>query len=560
MGTDPSNSFITKFHEELKQNMSSFPVKVGEIEGSGPFRKRYDSYFLDNNKWSLDKIGRIKQFRNMVKNSPTIRKNIKFEFKEPALNLEVKYIFYHRLFNNRWKVTTMFQSIQNPVRRLTEFMNEYKPDKKSFLQLDIKLTEEEYVLWLQKKGIKTKRLKRRQPPHNDVEFHTSVASILRMVYEELAKMANLEQPKEWKKDIWDVRNLHAAYGIEYNKTVSEYIIDFNRIVMPGVREEVKKYFKERLLSKHKFAWGTSKNYITVLSQFFRFIHKLNPKWRDIRGLKRHHIVKYIEYLHTYITKRKGEKSNPEMSVAKALVIVEKFIYDIQRYGYKIAPKIDVKYLLFPEDIPRSKRKSIHQIDYIPEFVLKQLFKHIKGLHPDVTAVIMIAYKTGLRVSDILTLKTNCLIKLNDQFWLEADIRKSNIIGHRIPIDEHLVEVIESVLERRRDIFNPDQFLFVKTKGNKKGEPINQTYIRAHLKAYAEQNHIEDESGRPFHFRTHQFRHTFAMKMLNGGADLLTVQDMMGHSYPESTLTYVKILDETKRHVFDSVIQKGEFGI
>ncbi len=562
METNPNKLFIYKFHEELKVNMSSFSVQVAHRDGNVSFQDRSDAYFLENDKWSLEKIRGIQQFKQMVDNSPTIRKNIKFQFKEPSLNLEVKYIFFYRLFNNRWKVTTMFQSIQNPIRRLTEFINENKKDVKSFLQININKTEKEYVVWLQKKGIKTKRMQKRRPPHNDVIFPTSVASIMRLVYSELAKMAKLEpQTEEWLKDKWDVRNLNDLYGIEYNKTVCEYVINFTRIELPGIREEVKKYFKQRLLSKHKFAWGTAKNYIAILTRFFSFLHKLKPKWKNIKGLERHHIVKYIQHLHSYINEHKGEKlSNPEIFVAKSLVILEKFLSDIQRYGYKNAPKMDVNCLIFPEDIPKRKKKSIHQIEFIPDFVLKQLFKHINDFHPDVKSVIMIAFKTGLRISDILSLKNDCLIKRDNQFWLEADIQKSKIKGHRIPIDHHLAGVIKFMIGKNSTAYNPEQFLFVNTKGTRKGQPINQTFIRAHLSNFSKRNQIKDESERLFHFKTHQFRHTFAMKMLNGGADLLTVQDIMAHSTPESTLTYVKILDETKRQVFDSVIQKGEFNI
>ncbi|WP_047983577.1 tyrosine-type recombinase/integrase, partial [Ornithinibacillus californiensis] len=560
METKLSNSFISEFHDELMQKMTSFPVKVTSKDGSVNFRHRYDSYFLDNNKWSLYKIRGINQFKQMVDNSPTIRRNIRFQFEEPSLNLEVKYIFFHRLFTNQWKVTTMFQSIQSPIRRLTEFINENMEGISSFLQLNINRTEKEYVSWLQEKGIRTKRLKKRLPPHNDVIFHTSVVTILRKVYTDLAEAAKLEEPDEWTKDKWDVRNLQDAYGIDYNKTVSEYTIDFSRIEILGVRNEVKKYFRQRLLSKHKFAWGTAKNYITILTQFFRFIRKLKPKWKDIKGLKRDHIVEYIQYLNAHIIESKGEKANSEMFVAKSLVIVEKFISDIQRYGYRIAPKTDVFYLIFPEDIPKIKKKSVHQIDMIPDFVLKQLFKHMNDLHPDVRAVIMIAFKTGLRISDILSLKNDCLIKRDNQFWLEADIRKSRIQGHRIPIDSHLAGIIESTIEKSSATYNPERFLFVITKGRRKGETINQTYIRAHLRKFSIRHQIKDESGRPFHFRTHQFRHTFAMKMLNGGADLLTVQGIMAHGTPESTLSYVRILEETKREVFDAVVGRGEFDV
>lgn len=57
---------------------------------------------------------------------------------------------------------------------------------------------------------------------------------------------------------------------------------------------------------------------------------------------------------------------------------------------------------------------------------------------------------------------------------------------------------------------------------------------------------------------HEFRHTYAVKLLNNGADILTVQEFLAHSSPEMTLVYAKLLDETKRKEFEKVMRSGTF--
>lgn len=57
--------------------------------------------------------------------------------------------------------------------------------------------------------------------------------------------------------------------------------------------------------------------------------------------------------------------------------------------------------------------------------------------------------------------------------------------------------------------------------------------------------ITDENGNLFHFAMHQFRHTYGVKMINSGADILTVQELLAHASPEMTMRYAKLLDETK---------------
>ncbi len=65
-------------------------------------------------------------------------------------------------------------------------------------------------------------------------------------------------------------------------------------------------------------------------------------------------------------------------------------------------------------------------------------------------------------------------------------------------------------------------------------------------------------GNRYHFSNHPFRHTYAIKLLNGGADILTVQELLAHASPEMTMRYAKLLDDTKRRVFDKAIKQGIF--
>lgn len=63
---------------------------------------------------------------------------------------------------------------------------------------------------------------------------------------------------------------------------------------------------------------------------------------------------------------------------------------------------------------------------------------------------------------------------------------------------------------------------------------------------AKQKHITDKNGELFHFTMHQFRHIYTIKMLNSGADILTVQELLAHASPEMTMRYAKLLDNTKK--------------
>ena len=57
---------------------------------------------------------------------------------------------------------------------------------------------------------------------------------------------------------------------------------------------------------------------------------------------------------------------------------------------------------------------------------------------------------------------------------------------------------------------------------------------------------------------HEFRHTYAVKLFNNGANILTVQELLAHASPEMTIVYAKLLDDTKRKEFEKIIATDTF--
>ena len=106
--------------------------------------------------------------------------------------------------------------------------------------------------------------------------------------------------------------------------------------------------------------------------------------------------------------------------------------------------------------------------------------------------------------------------------------------------------------------NPENYIFVRYKGSRKGKPYAQGWVQNKLNLLTIDYNITDELGNRYHFKNHSFRHTYAIKMLNGGADILTVQELLAHASPEMTMRCAKLLDDTKREIFEKVVKKGVF--
>jgi integrase len=547
------------FHERLQFEMSTYSQKIINDNGTVTQNVVDDPYFLMNDTWSIDYVGRITNFNKQYSSYNQSTKNINFKMKSLTVNLEIKYVWYQKLFKEEWTLTTVFGG-QNPtLNRISEFLNFKYHNLDSLLNLDSEKLEREWLFWLSEKGLKTKRTKKNGSEVQNLK--TSIATSLPSIYTKLFQLTDYRE--EWEKERWDVRNLHSKYGIEYNLSVASYYIDFTKIQHSIFQEQVKRYIKQRLLSKNNFTWASAQLLMQYLPRFLGFIYLIQPNWKDLNALKRNHIEQYIQSLHEYTKSNlKNKNANPERYIARSLSYLQIFLEDIQRYQYDIAPITNVRLLVFTKDKPKQKKKSIDHIDYIPDHVLEQLFANINDLHKDVQPVLWVAFKTGLRISDTLGLTQDCLIKLNGKYYIETDIEKTYVKGHRIPIDEDLANILAVFIHESKvksnDDNNPNKFIFVCYRGSRKGKPIGQERIRSELNVYAKAKNITDEDGNLFHFKTHQFRHTYAVKMLNGGADILTVQELLAHASPVMTMRYAKLIDETKRKAFEEVMKQGVF--
>ncbi|ABO68759.1 tyrosine-type recombinase/integrase [Geobacillus thermodenitrificans] len=548
------------FHERLQQELSTYTEKIIHEDGSVTTNVVQNPYFLVNDTWNVNVIGTIPNFKEQFSNYKQRAKNIRFEVKSPSVNLEIKYVWYNKLFRDEWTLTSAFVGQTSHLRKLTAFLNEKYPSLHSLLDLEIEKAEREWMFWLSENGVQTQSTQQ-HILYGKITQKTPVVGFLRVIYSYLFQLTDTRE--EWEKDRWDVRILQEKYGIDYNKSDTIYYIDFTKIEQINIREQVKKYIKQRLLSKNNFTWGTARNYMFCLPPFIKFIFSLEPTWNDLKQLKRFHMEQYIQWLREYTKKHlKQKNANPERYISESLTTIQKFLGDIQRYEYDIAPETPVKLLIFPEDKPKQKKKSIDRIDYIPDYVLEQLFAHINDLCKDVQPVIWVAFKTGLRISDVLGLKQDCLVKLNGKYYIETDIEKTYVQGHRVPIDDELANIlavlIDKSIKNSNDDNNPEKYIFVRYHGSRKGKPYSQHWVKEKLNLLAKTKHITDENGHVFHFKTHQFRHTYAVKMLNSGADILTVQELLAHASPEMTMRYAKLLDNTKRKAFEEAIKQGLF--
>jgi hypothetical protein len=371
-------------YNRLEQEISSYKERLVHDDGSVSFRKVENSYFMTENTWSVEIIGSITNFQDQRNKYNRSNRNIRFEFHNPLVNLEMKYVVLHKLFNDEWSFSSLFGTNFTNINRLTRFLNEKHPRVESLLDLNIDKADREWYFWLENQNIRTKTIKKHEV-YGEQIVKCSITHFLRHMHVTISQLTDTRE--EWDKERWDIRTLYATYGIYYNKSQSQFFVDFSKIRNPSMRSNVKGYLKQRLLNKNNFAWSTAVVYMYVIPESLNFICTLEPLWTDLKDIQRSHILKYIEWLHQSANKLEKRNSNAESYVKYNLSAVSKFLDDIQRYEYDIAPNTNTRQLLFPEDRPKRKKKPYDQIDYIPEYVLEQLFANLNHLHPEVQPLV-----------------------------------------------------------------------------------------------------------------------------------------------------------------------------
>lgn len=553
---------VNNSNDKITETISKYTEKKSNKDKSVTYTEIPTTYFLDNNKWHIEFFGSIEQFKEQVENYKYGNKNISFPFNNENINKEMKFIVYNKLFSDEWGLQSVLMGQMGFIRRFAEFINEKYPNINSFKELDLEKANIQWIDWLNKKNIKTitKHNTWSKISENEYFAKTAIANFLEITINTFNTLT--DKREEWEKDEWDVKNLE-QYGITYSKSSTHYYINFSKINNLKIREELKKYIKQRLIANNKFSWHTAQMYLNFIPPFINFISELEPTWNDLKGLERQHILKYIEWLNVYAKENLTQKNaNPKQYVATSLGIIQKFLSDIQIRAYDIAPIKNIRVLIFPEDKPKVPKKSNDQIDYVPDFVLEQLFDNINNLHKEVIPVVYVMFKTGLRISDVLELKQDCLVKLNNKFWVETDIKKTYVEGHRIPIDDELANILAVLIDNSKQYSNqdnnPESYIFVRYKGSRKGKPYTRHWIGEKLNLFAIEHNIIDELGNIYKFKNHSFRHTYAIKLINSGVDILTVQELLAHASPEMTMRYAKLLDDTKRKEFDKVSKQGVF--
>lgn len=217
-----------------------------------------------------------------------------------------------------------------------------------------------------------------------------------------------------------------------------------------------------------------------------------------------------------------------------VIIIRTFLKYLTKQGVPV---------IAPEKIEVGKI-PMREVDFLELDEVTRLFaaasgKDFKSLRD--RAILEMLFSSGLRVSELVGLDRD-QINLEKQ---EFSVRGKNSKVRLIFLSDEAKQAIEAYLKKRRDVDLALFVAYVKGFGQKSGSDdlrITPRTIQRIVKHYAHKAGIVKD------VHPHTLRHSFATDLLSNGADIRSVQAMLGHSSITTTQVYTHVVDKGLRDI------------
>jgi site-specific recombinase XerD len=292
--------------------------------------------------------------------------------------------------------------------------------------------------------------------------------------------------------------------------------------------ELKRQFLEYLEIERGRSVKTVENYDRYLERFFEF-----AKVKKTTDLTEEQIREFRLYLNRQPGTKVGGRVEPMKRRTQNyyLIALRAFLKFLRKRGIEA---------LSPERIELAKVPQ-RQLDLISSKELKRLMeapdtKTLEGKRDD--AILQLLFSTGLRISELCSLNIDDVDLTRDEFSVRGKGDKIRVVF----LSDTARRALQEYLKARKDM---DEALFVRYgRKAKNGDDlrIHPRMVQRLLKKYAAMAGITRK------VTPHVIRHSFATDLLSNGADLRSVQALLGHANIGTTQVYTHVTDKHLRDV------------
>lgn len=290
--------------------------------------------------------------------------------------------------------------------------------------------------------------------------------------------------------------------------------------------DVLPHWLSELIVQRKYSENTVEAYKRDVNDFINFLQNHLGDWEiTIENLANLKPQDFRSWLSNRINDQKSARSNARaLSSIKSLFnfLARRELLELNAISCVRRPKLAA---LLPKPIEENVIFNFLNLPYFFEKDQQWITNRDRALYT-------LLYCTGLRINEALNIKT-------------ADLSSEmNILGKGKK--NRIVIVLPIALERIQVYINScphdlsNGYLFVSVKGKK----LQASYVDNRLEKLRMMYNLPD------HASAHAFRHSFATHLLNHGADLRTVQDLLGHESLSSTQIYTDIDDYNLLKIYE----------
>ncbi len=354
---------------------------------------------------------------------------------------------------------------------------------------------------------------------------------------------------EYPRDIWRLERL-PGLTTDAGKPSTRTRLPFDRVSQPWLRTLVKRWSRLRLCSG--LTVGTVVSDVQALIRFSTFLTEAVPDLDALAGVDRALLERYLAWL---ATSGLGPGAKED-----AVTAVGMFFQAVRQHDWD--PALSTTAVFFAGDLPpRPSRVTRHLAEHVMAQV-EAAGNLDRWPNPEGRLITLILIQCGLRATDACMLSFDCLVHdghgapylryFNHKMRREA----------AVPIDADLEHEIRAQQQRIADRW-PGQHphLFPQLKGNVGGQrPLSYYSYRGMLNSWLALCEVRDEHGEAVHLTPHQWRHTFACRLINRDVPQEVVRVLLDHESTQMTAHYARITDQTVRRRWEAATKvniKGE---
>ncbi|MBD3300202.1 MAG: tyrosine-type recombinase/integrase [Candidatus Moranbacteria bacterium] len=284
---------------------------------------------------------------------------------------------------------------------------------------------------------------------------------------------------------------------------------------------IKKFLQWIIIAKH-FSKRTETQYRHCLSEFKKFLTKNQTiKVEEIN-------LDLINDFRLILSRKELDADTQNYY----LIVIRSFLKYLNKENIKSLDPLKI-------DLARKKDR---QVSFLSKKEVDQLIKNIGNdlIGFRNKAIIELLYSTGLRISELCALNRKDINLKSREFFVRGKGGKVRPVF----LTDRAVQILKNYLNKRKDAYSP---LFINYKKNsdilnQEKRRLSRNYISSMISKEAGLAGINKKVS------AHTLRHSFATTLLQSGADLRSVQEMLGHASINTTQVYTHVTNRMLKNV------------